>query len=172
MRRALEPLVQRSRQTVARGVVSRVDDSTKAQELQVRLLKGEVREGVERLQQVGLSVVPEPGAEHVTLFLGSREHPITIAVDDRRYRPTGQAEGELTLYQPKAGGSFIRFFANGDVEVKPASGKLVVTGSVEASVDVEDLKGTMEEIRTFFNVHVHPENGGAGPTGPPTVPMT
>lgn len=74
---------------------------------------------VERFQQYGLTTYPkkqeqkqqggqalpanqqskQPAAEGLVTYVnGSRDHPIVIAIDDRRYRVTSLKEGELCLY--------------------------------------------------------------------------
>lgn len=173
LRRLLDGLVRRVRLILSRGVVSRVDSSKRLQELQLDLLAGETRSRVEHFEPLGLTVAPEPGAEVVAGFLGGdRTHAIGLAVVDRRYRPTGLARGELVVYEPVAGGSRVTFKANGDIELTPRSGKVIVQGDAEVNGDavvsgnVEDAAGTMQELRDLYNIHIHAH--GTPNTGPPT----
>ncbi len=102
--RLLEPLRNRVAGMVARAVVNLVDDSKRMQELQLQLLAGELIDGAERVQNYGLTSKPFPpsgdrAAEAVVLFVGGgRDHPLVVAVDDRRHRPKDLADGESTLY--------------------------------------------------------------------------
>lgn len=97
--RLLAPLARRIRLTAARSVVSLINDALKLQGVQVKLLADEVRDQVERFQNYGLTSVPHAGAEGIYLSLnGSRDHGVVICVDDRRYRLTGLADGEVALY--------------------------------------------------------------------------
>ncbi len=103
MRRAIgkivAPLKRRIETMVARGVVRLIDDTPMMQELQVSLLAGEARARAERVQNYGLTAHPHPGAEAVVVHvLGHRDHPLVIAVDDRRYRLKALAEGEVAVY--------------------------------------------------------------------------
>lgn len=99
LRKMLAPLARRIRLIAARAVVTLVNDATRLQSLQARLLADEVVDAVERFQQYGLTTVPHPGAEGIYLSLnGSRDHGVVICVDDRRYRLTGLADGEVALY--------------------------------------------------------------------------
>lgn len=99
MNNALRQISSRVASAIVRGVVSLVDDSTKAQILKVELLAQETRERVERIQQYGFTSHPFPGAEVVALGVGgNRDHTVIIAVDDRRYRLKGLAGGEVALY--------------------------------------------------------------------------
>lgn len=97
--RMLAPLRRRVRLMVARSVVSLVTDGGGIQLVQVKLLAGEVRDGVERFQNYGFTSVPHPGAEGVMVCVGGdRDHGLVIAMDDRRYRLKGLAEGEVAIY--------------------------------------------------------------------------
>lgn len=98
IQRVTAPLTRRVRLMVARGVVSLVNDALKVQGLQVQLLPGEVRD-MERFQNYGFTSHPHPGAEACAAFVGgNRDHGIVLAVDDRRYRLKGLAQGEVAIY--------------------------------------------------------------------------
>lgn len=105
----LEPLRARVASMVARGVVSLVNDSPRMQELQLQLLAGETADGAERFQDYGFTSVPLPPngdgeAEAVVVCpMGSRDHPIVVAVGDRRYRLTGLEAGEVAIYDDLGG---------------------------------------------------------------------
>lgn len=95
----IAPLQRRVAMMVARGVLDLVDDSTKMQLAQVKLLADEVAPRLERFQEYGFSSAPAAGAEAVVVFPnGVRSHGIIIAVDDRRYRMAGMEGGEVALY--------------------------------------------------------------------------
>lgn len=56
--------------------------------------------------------------------------------------------------------------------VPPVAGEGNFAGNLKA-LSVEDIDGTMDEMRTIYNSHTHPENGtGGGTTSPPNQPMT
>ena len=90
--------------SIARGTLTRVDDSPKMQVADVRLLHDEVLAGAERFQDYGFTSVPLPGdatgaAEVVAVFVsGNRSHPIIVRIDDRRYRLKDLQPGESALY--------------------------------------------------------------------------
>lgn len=92
-------LVNRLRLYVARALIRRVDDSGGLQIVQVAIQAGVTRDSAERFQQYGLTSVPYPDAECVTVSVGGNtDHQIVINVDDRRYRLRGMKTGEAALY--------------------------------------------------------------------------
>lgn len=93
------PLRRRVRLMISRAVLSMINDAGGIQLVQVKLLDGEVRDGVERMQNYGVTSVPLPGAEGVMVCVsGDRDHGIVIAMDDRRYRIKGLQPGEVAVY--------------------------------------------------------------------------
>ncbi len=94
---ALRDLGNRVMMMFARGVVRAVNDEGGRQQLQVELLKGELRDGLERMQNYGITSHPLGGDAAVAFLGGNREKGIILAVDDRRYRLTLKA-GEVALY--------------------------------------------------------------------------
>ncbi len=98
LERALRPLRNRVANMVARVVVETVRDGN-LQVLQVSGLAEETLAEVEHIQQYGFTSHPFAGAEGAAVFvMGDRSHGLVIAVDDRRYRLKGLAEGEVALY--------------------------------------------------------------------------
>ncbi len=83
----------------SRGVVSVINAALRMQGLQVRLLAGEVKDGLEHFEPYGFTAHPHAGAEAIVLFLGGdRSHGIVLATPDRRYRLKGLQAGEVALY--------------------------------------------------------------------------
>lgn len=182
--RMLRPLTQRIQLMVGRAVLQLVDDSTKLQSVQIMLLADELRDQVERFQNYGFTSVPLAGAEAVAVAVaGNRDHALVIAVDDRRYRLKGLAEGEVAIYTDE--GDKIHIKRGGTIEVVAATrvyvssplmecsadmtvhGKLLVDGNIgsggtiTAEGDVCDQGGakSMSGMRAAFNPHKH----GTGP---------
>lgn len=180
LRKFTRPLVRRIMLLFSRGVVTLVDDGPGLQTVQVNLLKGETRDGLERFQEYGLTSVPHDGAEAVAAFVGgNRDHGVILAVADRRYRLRGLKAGQVALYD--SSGTVILLGADGTVKVTAAvkvtvvcplvriEGDLEVTGEVK---DRADADGTsVEFIRNRFNQHRHAESGGGNTGGPdPEMP--
>jgi phage baseplate assembly protein V len=153
LNRFLVPLRNRIVNMVARAVVQVVDDSAKMQLLQLGILDGETRDGLERLQEYGFTSVPEDGAEAVVLFPGgSRDHGLVIAVDDRRYRLKGLGAGEVAVYHKD--GATITMKSNGSIEITPKAGADIVLngGSLKVARVTDPTTG-----------HQHTLTGTAGP---------
>ena len=147
---------------VGRAVLSAAaNDSTKLQTLQISALADETLEGLERFQNYGFTSVPFKGAEAVVVFpQGNRDHGIVIAVDDRRYRLKGMANGEVAMYTDE--GHYVQIKRGGVVAVNATRIELGAE-AVEAVI-----KGNI--FQELFNTHVHVGNGGYN-TSPPVTPL-
>lgn len=162
LQRLFRPLAQRVQLMVARAVLQLVDDSTKLQALQVTLLADELRTDVERFQNYGFTSHPHAGAEAVAVCVaGSRDHVVVLAVDDRRYRMTALAQGEVAIYTDE--GDHIVLKRGGTVEVLAATKVDVRTPLVECSGDLV-VRGTLTvDGHTELNADLHVDgNVGSG----------
>jgi phage baseplate assembly protein V len=93
------PMGGRISMMISRAIIGRTDDTAQAQELQVELLADEMQDGVERFQGYGFTSVPHPGAEALFVAIGGlRSHGMVVQVEDRRYRLTGLAAGEVAIF--------------------------------------------------------------------------
>lgn len=173
------PLRRRVRLMVSRAILSAISDGGGIQLLQVKLLEGEVRDGVERFQEYGLTSVPFPGAEGVMVCVsGSRDHGIVIAVDDRRYRLKGLQAGEVALYDDQ--GQKVHLTRNGIVvdgagkpmtvnntpvvTINASTNVILNTPELKVSGDILDNYNTntrtVAQMRTIYNGHhQHDSNG-------------
>lgn len=95
----IAPFARRLGNLLARGVVTGTNGGGKMRSLQIRMLSGETKDGVEHFEPYGFTSEPHAGAEHVTAFFdGDRSHGVTLVVADRRYRLTGLAAGEMAIH--------------------------------------------------------------------------
>lgn len=129
--KAMAPLARRIRLMAARAILTLIDDATKMQGLQVKLLDGEVCNNVDRVQNYGFTSVPLPGAEGIYLALGgSRDHGVVIVADDRRYRIKGLQGGEVAIYtdEDKAGADHRIHFKRGkEIHLVAGASSIVMT---------------------------------------------
>lgn len=147
LNRLLKPLRNRVDNMVARAVVRLIKDSAGLQELQLEVLKGEVRDRCERFQNYGFTSHPKPGATAAVFFVGgNRDHPIVVAVDDPRHRKLGLSEGEVAIYTDE--GDFILLKRDGEIQVT-AGAKVKVTAplvEVEAATKVTATAPLVEVV--------------------------
>lgn len=97
--RLLEPLRRRISMMLGRAIIALIEDKFPVQTLQIKRMRGEVRNGVERPQEYGFGSVPLPGCEALMASLdGEPGHAMVINTNDRRYRPRNQPAGSVQLY--------------------------------------------------------------------------
>lgn len=180
IQKMLAPMHRRVALMVSRAVIVMVNDSLKMQGVQVNLMAGVTRDGVERFQNYGLTSNPHPGAEAIVVSVGgNQDHGIAIAVDDRRYRLTGLAEGEVALYDDL--GQKVHLTRTGimvhstlitlDAPTVHITGNLNVDQSITAVVNItaqgdifDHGNKSMAAMRTVYNGHTHldPQGGSVG----------
>lgn len=93
----MSELLSRVMMMFGRGVLRGVKDDGARQQVQVELLKGEVRDDVEHMQNYGFTSHATGGDCAVAFLGGNREQGIVLVVDDRRYRLALQP-GEVAIY--------------------------------------------------------------------------
>lgn len=168
------------RNFISRCTVALVDAATKLQSLQIRMMAGEVKDGVEHLEPYGFTSHPHDGAEGVAVFPGGdRSHGVVIVIADRKYRLQGLKPGEVALHDDR--GQCVHLTREGIV-VKGAglpitftdASKLRVECPIECTHDITDMVdagGTsMAAMRQVHNDHDHPDPHG-GNTGKPNQEM-
>ncbi|HEV7283965.1 MAG TPA: phage baseplate assembly protein V [Kaistia sp.] len=133
----IKDALQRIHLIVARAEVGATFDAAMMQTAQVHLCADEVKDGVERFQQYGFTSVPHSGAEGVCLFVsGNHDHGILIAVDDRRYRLKGLADGEVALYTDEDQGGGHRIVLRRDRKIEVSAMQLEIKVDQELVLDV------------------------------------
>ena len=95
----IAPVKRRVMNMVARAVIESVKDSSKLQQMKLKILADETIDRLDRVQNYGFTSVPKSGAEAVVLFLGGdRSHGVIIAADDRDNRLKNLSEGDAAIY--------------------------------------------------------------------------
>lgn len=180
LQRVVGPVWRRLRLLLSRGVLVLVDDALKLQRVQVTLL-GDAPAWAERFQQYGYTSHPLPGAEAIVASIsGARAHLVALAVDDRRYRLVGLAEGEVALYDDQ--GQSVHLTRAGIV-IDGAGKPVTITNAPKVRAETELLECTgeirdrcdsggraMSEMRETYDDHDHPGDSG-GTTGKPNQGM-
>lgn len=180
--RMVAPLARRLRLMVARAVITSITDGGKIQSAQVKLLDGEVRDGIEILQQYGVTSIAPGNPEGLYFAVGGdRDHGVMICVADRKFRLKGLVPGEVALYDEQ--GQKVHLTRDGIV-VDGAGLPMTVqnTPMVRFETDLLECTGeikdrcdsggkTMAGMRTTFNGHTHHENDVHGESSGPTQSM-
>lgn len=97
--KAIETIQRQLLGLIGRAVVKSISAATKCQTVDVSLIAGEPKAGVEHLEPYGFTARANSGAEAVVLFPdGDRSHAVVVTVSDRRYRLKGLQTGEVAVY--------------------------------------------------------------------------
>ncbi len=181
IKKALDPVKHRISLMLGRAVLSLISDAEARQYVQFEALKGEVKDRVERVQQYGFTSVPHPGAQVVFVAMGgNRDHLLAISVDDPRHRLFGLEIGEAAMFTDEGDKIVLKRgrtieITTKNLVVKASEKVLFETPVLECTGEIKDRSTsggqTMSEMRTTYNTHIHPENGGTGPTSVPNQPM-
>lgn len=180
-RRAVEamirPLGRRIGMAVARAVVKLVTDGGGRQALQAEILEGELREGVERAQNYGLTSNPHPGSDAIIVCVGgSRDQAIAIVVDDRRYRLKPLQAGEVALYDDLGNKvqllrNMVRVDAVQHLEATAPTTRIVsavtIDGTLTVNGDVSTTGTLQNNGKDVGSTHQHLASGGSGLGGVP-----
>ena len=171
---------------VGRGVLKAVADDAAVQVCQAALLDGELKSGIERAQNYGLTSVPPVGSVATLLFVGGdRSNGIVISAESRKFRLKGLQAGEVALYTDE--GDEIRLKRGHEIAVKTSkfvidaaeidlngavkvAQTLEVAGNITGKGEVADKTGNLTAIRSIYDAHTHTGNAGA-PTSPPDATM-
>lgn len=145
---ALRELGNRIMMMFGRGVVRGVDDSGSRQRVQVELLKGELRDGMEHMQNYGFTSHPQGGDAAVAFLGGSRDQGIVLVIDDRRYRIPLEV-GEVAIYDD----------LGNKVELLREMVKVTAVQHLEAVAPTIKLVGNLEVIGDITSTGTVTNNG-------------
>lgn len=166
---------------IGRAVIQSISSASKCQTVNVSLIAGDEKTGVEHLEPYGFTSRANPGSESVVLFPdGDRSHAVAIVVSDRRYRLSGLKEGEVALFDD-LGQSVV--LTRAGIVVNGAGKPIIFKNApkarfemdIEATGDIKDKcdsnAATMSMMRISYNGHAHLENGQGSKTNKPDKAM-
>lgn len=169
----LEPIRARIRLLIGRAVIAASKNADGKIMLDLELLAGEKRRGIEQMQQFGFTSRPKGDVSTVALFIGgSRDNGVVIASrgDGPEMTDYKLEEGETMMHSPF--GQKILFMSDGNIEMKAAAGKKILMKSeVEISENLVVQKDITSMKTGVVTLSGHPHNSGAGLTSAP-VPGT
>ncbi|ENZ79634.1 MULTISPECIES: phage baseplate assembly protein V [Ralstonia] len=174
----LERVARRVLLSLARALVTTVNDAGGVQMMQVKLNPLETRDNTPRVAEFGMTSNPPVGSDAFIVFLGGdRSNGVVLGTVHQPSRPTGLAPGETMLYSQD--GKYVYMTAAGGIVVEAknqavtvsdattvtinAASKVVMnTPLLQVSGDIIDNAGaggtnthTMAQMRTIFNTHTH-----------------
>ena len=171
-------LLKKLQNAITRATIKLVNSATKTQSLQIGLLAGEIKGGIEHIEPYGFTSHPQVGAEGIALFFGGdRSNGVVIVTADKRYRLANLAAGEVAIYDDqgqqivlKRSGVVIKTpktldaECGGDVTVTAPNVKIVgnvaITGSMTVSGGIQSsgsiqAAGDVKAGSTSLNSHTH-----------------
>jgi phage gp45-like len=140
----------------------------------IQMADGETRTRVELMLPMGMSAVPESGADVLVLEVGGRDHLVALQADDSSLRAIGLGAGDIAVRDKRgqqvlldgegvtvSGALKVTIVSAGDVEI--TAPKVTVTGDLDVSGTL-----TLTGPGINLNTHVHGgvETGGSNTTGP------
>ncbi len=162
---------RRLQMMLARAVVSMVSDQGRHQILQLKLLDGELKDGVEYIEPYGFtSLAPAGAREALALFFdGDRSHGVAICVANRQYRLTGLKDGEVALYD-RSGQKIV--LGKEDIVLYSPSKVRIETPRLECTGEIVDQcqsgGASMSAMRAIYNQHTHVQNAQSNITAAPS----
>lgn len=179
--RLAAPLKRCIQMMLSRAIVTAVE-AGRMQVVQVNLLAGETKDGVEHFEPYGWTSHPKSGAEAVVCFIGGdRSHGMAVVVADRRHRPADLKPGEVCVHDDQqqrihiTREGIVITGAGKPITIKDAPKVRMETPMLEVTGEVKDRCDgggrTMSGMRAVYDAHTHPENDSGGPTGTPNQGM-
>ncbi|KWN77056.1 phage baseplate assembly protein V [Burkholderia stagnalis] len=172
----LERVARRVLLSLARALVTTVNDAGGVQMMQVKLNPLETRDNTPRPAEFGLTSNPPIGSDAFVVFLGGdRSNGVVLGTVHQPSRPKNLAPGETMLYSQD--GKYVYMTASGGIVVEAkgqsvtvndattvtinASSAVVMnTPTLKVSGDIIDNFGSnshnMAQMRSIYNTHTHP----------------
>jgi phage baseplate assembly protein V len=155
LRREIAALRRAIRLLISPAEVTLTDWSTTPPSAQLHLMAGEVVDRVPLMGPFGIAWRPPIGSRGIAAALGGdRSQLVLVGAASSAVAAPSLATGELAIYAQ--GGASVHLRANGSIHI---TGPVTVDGPVTATGDVSDMRGSLDLLRTAFNLHVHAETG-------------
>lgn len=161
LNRYIAPLKRKILSMIGKALIEAVNDNTKLQTVKISLLKDELADEVDRVQNFGFTSNPPVNSEAVAISAGGdRGNMIVIVVDNSETRLTGLESGESAVYN--AFETFIKLLKDKKIIIQ---GDNVFVGGETGSQPIPlgtDLKSYLDNfINIFVNWVPAPGDGGA-----------
>lgn len=172
----IERVARRVLLSLARALVTTVNDSGGVQMMQVKLNALETRDNTPRVAEFGMTSNPPVNSDAFVVFLGGdRSNGVVLGTVHQPSRPKNLASGETMIYSQD--GKQIYLTASGGivvdaknqavtvnnattVTINAATKVRMVTPLLEVTGDIIDNAGSnahnMAQMRSIYNTHTHP----------------
>lgn len=170
MNDSLREMGNRVMMMFGRGVLRGVTDTGPRQQVQVELLKDELRDGLEHMQNYGFTSHALGGDCAVAFLGGNREQGIVLVVDDRRYR-IALLPGEVAIYDDLGNKvellrEMVKITAVQHLEVVAPTIKLI--GDLEVVGNITTTGTITNNSKNIGSTHQHSGvTAGSGNSGAP-----
>jgi phage baseplate assembly protein V len=142
---AIQSLQRQVLSLIGRAVVKSINAASKCQTVDVELLAGQGKAGIEHLEPYGFTSRAKSGAEAVVLFPdGDRSHAVVVSISDRRYRIKGLKTGEVAFYDDQ--GQTVTLTRNGIVV--DGGGKVITFKNALKPV-LKWISNRQDRLRTY-----------------------
>ena len=150
----------RIKASISKALIKAVTDSNDIQLVKVPGLSGETQDGLERIQNYGMTSNPPNDSEAVVAAVGgSRDHCVVIACDSGQYRVTSLERGEVAYYSQH--GQTILLKTDGSVEITAPGGVDVGSGSDSAAMAAKVNAKFEALVTSIENATTTATDGGA-----------
>lgn len=145
----ISEIINKIKAGIGKALIDAVNDDGAIQLVKIQLMENEIQDGVERIQNYGMTSNPPAGSECVPVFVGgSRDHGVAVAVDCGAWRVTGLASGEVCIYSKF--GQKILLKSNGEILFTTTDKE-----STDYAVLFSELKKGFDKLVSDFNSHTH-----------------
>lgn len=141
LQKTIAPVLNRVKNLFSRAVISRVYDSTKMQEVQASVLADETHDGLERIQNYGMTANPPLGSEAAIFFVnGNREHGLVTAVEDREARKAALDNVETVTDQAVGSGDVLIYTTSTNFILMRAGGNIIIHSPETIRLDAKNIE--------------------------------
>lgn len=155
----LDRLKHRVQMVLGKALIKDVDDSGEIQLVKVEGFSGEIQDGLERIQEYGVSSNPPVDSEAVVAYMGSsRDHGVVIATDSGAYRVSSDS-GEVVIHSQF--GQTILLKNDGSVEITAPGGVDVGNGTSPVALSTQTDAKFQAIVDSINSAAVGSADGGA-----------
>ena len=125
----IRKIINRLKNSVSQALLAAVKDSEGLQVVKVEGYADEIADGIERIQNYGLTSNPPKGSEAIVVNIGTNsDHGVVIAMDSATYRKKNLKPGEVAVYDKN--GSYILLKEDGTIEINPSKDYTIISDKI------------------------------------------